>query len=329
MNVGIIPCDNGLGHISRSIELANILIKKFKVTLYLSKELKNFSINKKISIKKINTNFKVTKNYNYNINWYKKIKEEKLNKIDLLISDNLPEAVLLNKKTILYANFFWHEIFNKNKYFFKFLKKEIIKRDIKILSNYMFGNITSLKKNIYKIGFVGKYKNQNILKKRGILISLGNSRIGYKKKFQISIKTLQNPKYNKYIFYVDKNLFKKKKKIPKNIKVANFSDKMFEDVKIAIIKPGFGTVQDCLKRGIAINSYLQSNNKEFLNNAKILKNKKIGDYFFNLNNALNNAIYKFNDNKKIIKIQKICRKLNWKGEKNFQKYILKNRDING
>ena len=57
MNVGIIPCDNGLGHISRSIELANILIKKFKVTLYLSKELKNFSINKKISIKKINTNF--------------------------------------------------------------------------------------------------------------------------------------------------------------------------------------------------------------------------------------------------------------------------------
>ena len=35
MNVGIIPCDNGLGHISRSVDLANILIKKFKVTLFL------------------------------------------------------------------------------------------------------------------------------------------------------------------------------------------------------------------------------------------------------------------------------------------------------
>ena len=52
MNVGIIPCDNGLGHISRSVELANILIKKFKVTLFLSKSVKNFSISKKISIKK-------------------------------------------------------------------------------------------------------------------------------------------------------------------------------------------------------------------------------------------------------------------------------------
>ena len=57
--------------------------------------------------------------------------------------------------------------------------------------------------------------------------------------------------------------------------------KMFEDIKITIIKPGFGTIE-CLKRGIAINSYLQKYNKEFLNNAKNLKNKKIGDYFFNI-----------------------------------------------
>ena len=100
-------------------------------------------------------------------------------------------------------------------------------------------------------------------------------------------------------------------------------NEMFEDIKIAIIKPGFGTVQDCLKRGIAINSFLQSNNKEFLHNAKILKKKKIGDYYFSLNSALNNAVYKFDDNKKIIKIQKICKKLSWEGEKNFQRHILK------
>ena len=49
-------------------------------------------------------------------------------------------------------------------------------------------------------------------------------------------------------------IYFKIKKLPKNIKVANFSDKMFEDIKVAIIKPGFGTIQDCLKRGIAINS---------------------------------------------------------------------------
>ena len=323
MKVGIIPCNNGLGHITRSVELANFLIKRFNVTLFLSKNTKNISINKKVSVTKISSNFKLTKNYTYNTNWYKKIKIKKLHKIDLLISDNLPEAVFLKKNTILYANFFWHEILNRKRDLIRNLNKEIIERDIKILSNYLFGNILSLRENIYKIGFIGEFKNQNIIKKKGILISLGNSRVGYNKNFRISLKILQNPKYDKYTFYVDKNLFKKKKKFPKNIKVANFSDKMFEDVKIAIIKPGFGTIQDCLKRGIAINSYLQTYNKEFLNNAKTLKKEKIGDYFFNISHAINDAVNKFNDNKRILKIQNICKKLKWKGEKNFQKYILR------
>ena len=32
---------------------------------------------------------------------------------------------------------------------------------------------------------------------------------------------------------------------------------------------------------------------------------------------------KFDDNEKISEIQKICKKLNWNGEKNFHKYISK------
>ena len=56
----------------------------------------------------------------------------------------------------------------------------------------------------------------------------------------------------------------------KNVKIADFSEKMFEDIKIAIIKPVWHNT-GMFKRGIAINSYLQKYNKEFLNNAKILK----------------------------------------------------------
>ena len=170
---------------------------------------------------------------------------------------------------------------------------------------------------------MGNIKIKILKKKAGILISLGNSRIGYQDNFKISLRLFSHRNYRKYLFYVDKHLFQMKKKLPKNVKIANFSDKMFEDVKIAIIKPGFGTIQECLKRGIAINSYLQKYNKEFLNNAKILKNKGIGNYFFNMKSALNDAISKFDDNEKISEIQKICKKLNWNGEKNFHKYISK------
>ena len=37
MKVGIIPCNNGLGHITRSVELANFLVKRFNVTLFYQK----------------------------------------------------------------------------------------------------------------------------------------------------------------------------------------------------------------------------------------------------------------------------------------------------
>lgn len=326
MNIGIIPCDNGLGHISRSIELANFLIKKFRVTLYISKELNNFKINKKVSLIKVESNFQL-KNCNYNVNWYKKIKKINFKELDILISDNLPEAIFLHKKTIIYANFFWHEILNKEKYFSYLLKKKIIDDNIKIITNYMFGNINSLKKNISKIGFIGKYTNQKISKKKGILISFGTSKIDYKKNCQSILNTLQNQVFKDYIFYLDKNLFSKKNNVFKNIRVADFSNKMFKNIKIALIKPGLGTIIDCLKRGIAINCFLQSNNKEFLNNAKILKSKKIGNYFYNFDNALANTLKKFDNNKELLKIQNICKNLKWTGDKDFQENILKTINI--
>ena len=104
--IGIIPCDNGLGHIIRSADLSNFLIKKFKIVLYLKKNLK-LNLNKKVLIKKIPSNFKLLNNSLYNKNWYKKINSSYLKKTDLIISDNLPETILLNKKTIIFANFFF------------------------------------------------------------------------------------------------------------------------------------------------------------------------------------------------------------------------------
>lgn len=321
-NIGIIPCDNGLGHTTRSISLANLLSKTFKVTLYL-KKIKNLNINKKISVKKINSNFKLLDETQYDTNWYKKINKLDLKKIDLLISDNLPEAILLNKKIILFANFFWHEIFNLKKKFFRDLEKKIYKNKIKIISNYMFGNINPSKVNIFKIGFTGSFFDQNKSKAKGILISLGTSKIGYKTKLNSLLKLFKNHNFKNYQFYLDKNLIRNKTTYPKNVKIANFSNEMFKDIRIALIKPGFSTIQDCLRRGIPITSYLQKDNKEFLNNANVLKRNKIGNYFYNFDEALKETVTRFDNKKDIIKTKNLCKKLRWKGEKDLQKQIEK------
>ena len=79
---------------------------------------------------------------------------------------------------------------------------------------------------------------------------------------------------------------------------------MFEDVKIAIII-WFGTIQECLKRGLQ-KVICKNIIRNFLIMQKFLKNKGIGNYFFNMKSALNDAI-KFDDNEKISEIQKFVK----------------------
>ena len=106
MRIAIFPCNNGLGHIKRSMELAQSLNKKIKIDFYTKKISKyNFKKKKNLSIKIIDNpnsikdfkkpsfskwiyNFNLKKNYDY------------------IFCDTLPEIILLNKDIIIFANFF-------------------------------------------------------------------------------------------------------------------------------------------------------------------------------------------------------------------------------
>ncbi len=328
MKLGIIPCSNGMGHVVRSAKLANILIKNYKIVFFLSKKIR-INLNKKIIVKKVSANFLIKRNYKYNVNWYKNFKNNYYDNIDLFISDNLPEIILIKKNVLIYANFFWHEIFNIQNTFFKNLKKEFSKKKIKIISNYLFGNTKISKKNTFSVGFVGKYKKIDITKKKGILISLGTSIIGYTDISKSILKIISQKEFLDYEFYLDKKLINNNTILTKNIKKADFSENMFKNIRVAFVKPGFGTIHDCLERGIPINSYLSSKNKEFIHNAKILKKIKVGNYFLDFKKGLKNTIDVFNNIKKIKEVNKTCKSLRWNGEKDIKKIIKKyKKDIN-
>ena len=74
--VGIIPCDTGLGHITRSIKLASYLSKQYKIVFFINKKkIKKVHIPphiKKVFIDKI-FNFKKNR---YNLNWINKVKKK-------------------------------------------------------------------------------------------------------------------------------------------------------------------------------------------------------------------------------------------------------------
>ena len=300
--VGIIPCDNGLGHITRSIKLASYLSKQYKIVFFINKKkIKKVHIPphiKKVFIDKI-FNFKKNR---YNLNWINKVKKKIYSqKIDFLISDNLPEIIYLNLKCLIIANFFWHEIFKIKKFPLKKLNNTIRKKKIKIFRNIIFKN----KKNFEYFGFLGKLK-KTIKKENSILISFGSDD-KFNKNINEELKKVIYDKNRKHKILLDPTYFRKKF-MNLNVEKANFSKKMYEKIKYAIIKPGFGSIQKCLENGAKIFCCTKYFNVEFNRNASAIKKAKLGIKIDNIYKG-----YTLIKNDYII-FPNLANKRNWRGE---------------
>ncbi len=320
--INYFACDNGLGHITRSVVITKILSQHFDVDLYSDiSKLRKFNFKKKIKKKKFRFNTKIN---NIDINFLKKIKKLNLKKKELIFSDNYPDFCLLDNSLIVYANFFWHEIFNNYNMHAKHILEQLKRKKTPIFGNYIFQKIKSKKLNIKKIGFIEKFKG-NLKKHKNILISLGTAKINEKIKKQIIYQISEQLKKNKNStnFYFDKIYYSKFKKY-KNVFLADFSESMFRKMSLCIGKPGMGTINDCLKYGIIFISLDLEFNKEFKINSQILKKNKLGIVVKNFKSAVVKANYIF-ENKKIFRDYfNIFRSLKWNGELQIFNFIKKN-----
>ena len=99
-----------------------------------------------------------------------------------------------------------------------------------------------------------------------------------------------------------------------NVFKATYDEKMYNKLAIAIIKPGLGTIRDCLSRGITIFTYTRGSNKEFYYNARTLEKNYLGINFFYLTSAIQFA-YSMVKQKKFLKEKfYLAKKLKWNGE---------------
>lgn len=320
-NIAIFASNNGLGHIKRSITLANSLSKKFNITIFcLKNKLSKFKINRKV------------KTVNFEIKKYKKIIFNKKNnihkffnlkkKFDIVLSDNYPEILNNQSNTLLISNFFWHDILRINTEYYRRLEKKIANRPI--VANYLFAS-KYIKKNfkIRPVGFYGNFLEKKFnSKKNGILISFGTAKLNDKLKTEINnfLKNINDLKNNDIPIYLEPRYYQKHF-INFNIFRAKYDKKMYSKIAVAIIKPGLGTVTDCLCRGITLLTYTKNQNKEFSENAKILEKNLLGINFYDLNSALNFAKLLIKE-KLILKEKfKIAKNLKWNGEKEVLKII--------
>ena len=316
MKLLIIPSDNGLGHIRRSIILANHLCKKIEITLLLNKKIKSkFKINNKIKIIFIDKIFKIIKKKYF---FYNKKKINRIiNKYKYVWVDNFADLFNLNQKSFLYYNFLWHKILKLNNRKYK-------KIDNNIKESNSFGNYLFQKKyfNNEKNKLIPFYEKFNLFKnKKAVLISVGTSDYKGTKSVKNSLKKyFQKYKVKKIKFYIDPIIYDESFK-KMGFKQADFSKKMYSKIKFAIIKPGLGTVEECLKRGIIIISHIKGTNSEFSFNSKILLKNKLGYNFQNIDKSLNFIFKNFDNNKIIKQHENNCKNLKWEGEKLIGKYL--------
>ncbi len=311
MKIAIFPCNNGLGHIKRSFEVAHKINNKVKIDFFVKKDAINkFKKNKNLSIKIL----KSPKNLDdFSKPTYPKwVYDLNVNKYDFIYSDTLPELILKRNRIIIFANFFWNKIFKLKNKIFKEIDKKLILN--KIYTNYLFFHGPSMKgKQIIKIGFFGKFSNNKFLENNNILISVGTAKLINSKKIINKIKKIINENKN-YNFYIDGKYLNFLKKL-KNVYLAEHNDKMFKKISIAIIKPGFSIISDCLRNGIPIFCFDDMQNEEFKYNSSVILKNKLGFKENNIEKLFYKALNTNKETKK--KLFKKYKSLKWGGEINI------------
>ena len=125
-----------------------------------------------------------------------------------------------------------------------------------------------------------------------------------------------------YNIFIDKKYYFKLKKKYKNIKLATYNENNLSKISLAIIKPGFGVINDCLRYGIPIMNLNYKYNNEFIYNSKILSKNKLNIFSGNFDKMAEKI--KLIKLSKLNKMVKVYSKLKWEGEKELLKYLKKN-----
>jgi hypothetical protein len=310
-NIFFVVCDNGLGHLERVLNYIIAINKKNNFFYHIACTKSQYLTYQKIN--KINPRIKKKIKFHLNLfkstvslntlkkkqsyDWLKKIKNNKdFYNADLVISDNLTQVLTLRSDVVLSGSFLWSSVFdekyNKNIFYKKFcieerkiLKKykpymlvvkkvamfNISKYIKQVLINWVNNDSFSIKKNKKKLF----YKSIKLGFFAGNTGSQDKKIIDFIKKFLTHTKN--------YKIYLPYNLYKFFSK-NRNCKPFLFKEYQYQNLSLAVCRPGLGTVQRLISRKIPMFVVNEKNNYEINNNCKKLVENKLA-IKINLNNV--------------------------------------------
>lgn len=328
--VALIACSNGMGHVRRMLALAKSLNELGALPILLApKEKCERLIKLYNSFKPKIINFESATKYNDWLlgkadNWIQDLPD--LSDYDSIVSDNLLEALLIREDAWLSGSFLWQ-------YSLSGIASEKVKNAEKILSKYNPRMISSSlfsaeylykKTRLFNVGlysFHPPYINEN---NSDILIATGT---GGRIENDMAILVDKISRRSRPILgtiWIEPTLWRSN--MPLWMLPANFTPLMFQNVQCAIVRPGVGTVTDCLINGARVFSLYESGNFEMKDNALKIVEAELGEDCSNIELAWNAALNYYHNSFAQSKHSKALQLLDQNGATDAAALILENQD---
>lgn len=296
--IAVIVCNNGLGHLKRTLNILKRLdhesqfYHRFDLFVDLHK-LKSFQhLTETLKSQKIRIGYHdiQSEDLEYEKEFLRKYKKQ-LHEADFIWSDNLIFPLKYRKEVFLTGTFFWLDVFPDTLESQK--EKEILSscKPVMIANKYF---ATSGVRNFTNFKGVGMYEYYPVnFSKDGskkLLISCGRSRSGniYFQHYLDQIQDVLQKLPEDITIYIEPSFFHYFKNC-KNVHKADFSERMFSEITAAVIRPGIGTICDVLSKGGRIFAFYEDDNFEIDHNAEILEQLHVGERAEDISDVLNKS----------------------------------------
>ena len=328
VNVALISCSNGYGHIRRLLLLSQELISKsnhvvlFAPLNFVKKIKETTGIHYCPDVVDFDTETNIDRWLcGEKFDWYKRIPN--LENFDIVVSDNLIDVLEVRDDAWLSGSFFWHEIIHNFPLKLKnYYQNLLLKHNPRMISSSYFSqSYLSSYVQLYEVGLYGDSSYcSDSTKKKDALISCG---IGGKiledtREFIRYLSTLDKTPFIKV--WVEPSLYPKD--APSWMVKATFTTEMFNSLLVSIIRPGVGTVIDSLLSGVKIFSFFEQNNFEMQKNLVFLEEYKLGTYSSSIEQAWLDSLEYINNRKEQNIFHKAVNKIEVNGEKKAAEILL-------
>lgn len=285
--LAVFACDNGFGHARRSILIGrHAALNNFEVSVFAEpRAIKRFSElfgsteNLRFFEFESQTKEHLLENRLYLNNPFDNYKEL-LSSFDFVISDNHPEILVYRQDAYLSGSFLWHHITEGlSPHYLNTIKELMAKNQTKIFASEIFA-MPMLFQELEVIP-CGLVKPEKIVyqEKKNLLVSGGKTKAidaQLRDLLKVMIQESSIKVFDK--IFLDTDLFDDSFKDLGFYK-ADFSAEMYASLAIAIIRPGIGTVTDCIANKVYMLTVDEGGNVEIEYNAQQIRSLGIGESF--------------------------------------------------